>query len=327
MKAVRSKRAIIVGIFIFLALVILIVTVFTLGGQKNTFAKVVHVKAVFDDVSGLQAGNNVWLAGVKIGTIKKLSFIRDAGVEVTMNIDSRVAPLIHKDCKAKISSNGLMGNKIVVIYSGTKNSPPVQQDDFLRSEKPINTEDMLAILQANNKNLLEITSNFKDISKKMAEGQGTIGKLLHDTTLAKDLHSTILNLRSAVSSFKTTVVHSQKVMDNLNDFTTNLNKRGTLMNDLVTDTTIFNNLRGTISQLKEVSGSASQITNDIKAATSQLNKKNNSAGALLNDEELAARLKNTITNLDSASRNLNEDLIAIQHNFLLRGYFRKKNKK
>ncbi len=326
MKAIKNKRAIIVGIFIFLGLVILIVTVFTLGGQKKTFVKVIHVKAVFEDVSGLQPGNNVWLTGVKIGTIKNLAFIRNTGVEVTMSIDDRIAPFIHKDSKAKISSNGLMGNKIVVIYGGTKNSPPVQQNDLLMSEKPINTEDMLAVLQANNKNLLEITTHFKDITKKMAEGEGTIGALLNDSSIAKNLRTTILTLRSAVSNFKTTAVQSQKVLANLTDFTANLNKDGTLMNDLVTDTTIFNNLRSTVAQLKEVMATASQVTNDIKNATARLNKKDNAAGALLNDEELAARLKSTITTLDSASKNLNEDLIAMQHNFLLKGYFRKKKK-
>ena len=326
MKAIKNKRAIIVGIFIFIGLVILIVTVFTLGGQKKTFARVVHVKTVFEDVSGLQPGNNVWLAGVKIGTIKNLAFIRNAGVEVTMSIDDRIAPFIHKDSKAKISSNGLMGNKIVVIYGGTKNSPPVQQNDLLMSEKPINTEDMLAILQANNKNLLEITTHFKDISKKIADGEGTIGALLNDSSIAKNLRSTILALRSTVSNFKTTAVQSQKAVSNLVDFTAQLNKQGTLMNDLVTDTTIFNNLRGTVAQLKEATVTASQVTNDIKNATARLNKKDNAAGVLLNDEELAARLKSTITNLDSASKNLNEDLIAMQHNFLLRGYFRKKKK-
>ncbi|HXL57694.1 MAG TPA: MlaD family protein, partial [Chitinophagaceae bacterium] len=265
-----------------------------------------------------------WLAGVKIGTIKKLSLIRDAGVEVTMNIDDRVAPLIHKDSKAKISSNGLMGNKIVVIYGGTKNSPPVGQNDFLLSEKPINTEDMLATLQANNKNLLEITTNFKDITKKITAGEGTIGALLNDSSIAKNLRSSILGLRSTVSNFKITAVESQKLVKNLIDFTAQLNKKGTLMNDLTTDTTIFNNLRGTIAQLREVSVTASQITNDIKNATSQLNKKDNAAGTLLNDNELATRLKNTITNLETSSKNLNEDLIALQHNFLLRGYFKKK---
>lgn len=60
-----------VGIFVFLGLLILLIGVLTLGGEKNTFEKKITVKAIFDDVGGLQTGNNVWFSGVKIGTVKK----------------------------------------------------------------------------------------------------------------------------------------------------------------------------------------------------------------------------------------------------------------
>src|SRR4051794_23405932 len=318
MKAIKHKRATIVGIFIFLAIAILIVAVFTLGGQKKTFVRVITVKTVFDDVSGLQTGNNVWLSGVKIGTIKKMTFTNNAMVEVDMSIDDRISPLIHKDAKAKVSSNGLMGNKIVVIFGGTKSAPVVHNNDYLVPEKPISTEDMLATLQANNKNLLVITSNFSDISKNLSAGQGAIGQLLHNDTMARTLRRTLLALQSTVSNFKTTAAKSQDVMNNLTAFTAQLNKEGTSINNLVTDTVIFNNLRGTITQLREVSYTASQITDNINNASEQLNNKNNAAGMLLNDQDVAARLKTTITNLEAASKNLNEDLLALQHNFLLK---------
>ena len=326
MKSVKNKRAVTVGIFIFLGIVILIVGVFTLGGQKKTFVKAVPVKTVFEDVSGLQVGNNVWLSGVKIGVIKKLSFIPNTGVEVTMNLDAHVVPLIHKDSRTKISSNGLMGSKIVVIFGGTKNAAHVEKNDMLESVKPINTEDMLAVLQENNKSLLVILTNFKDVSKKIADGEGTLGSLLNDSSMAHDMRATIASLRSAIANFKATAIKSEKAVSSIADFTAQLNKQGTLMNNLVTDTTIFKNLRATVSQLKQAADTATQITNDIKDATAQLTKKNNAVGAVLNDEEFATRLKSTMANLDSASKNLNDDLIALQHNFLFRGYFKKKKK-
>ena len=74
MKQSNTKRAVIVGIFIFLGLAILIAGVLTLGGQQNTFQKKITVRAVFDDVGGLLTGNNVWFSGVKIGTVKKNHF-------------------------------------------------------------------------------------------------------------------------------------------------------------------------------------------------------------------------------------------------------------
>ena len=66
MNPFKNKHSVIVGIFISIALIILIIGVFTLGGQHDTFVEKISVKAVFDDVNGLQTGNNVWLSGVKI---------------------------------------------------------------------------------------------------------------------------------------------------------------------------------------------------------------------------------------------------------------------
>lgn len=71
-----GKRPIIVGIFIFLGLAIFIAAILTLGSQHKTFKKSITVKAVFDDVNGLQKGNNIWFSGVKIGTIKKNNLCR-----------------------------------------------------------------------------------------------------------------------------------------------------------------------------------------------------------------------------------------------------------
>src|ERR1700712_3480903 len=114
----KNNRPVIIGIFIFLGLAILFITVFTLGGQKKSFTKSFTVHAIFNDVEGLLTGGNVWFSGVKVGTIKSINFYGTTQVEVTMNIDLDVQSHIHKNAMAKIGSDGLIGNKIVVIYGG-----------------------------------------------------------------------------------------------------------------------------------------------------------------------------------------------------------------
>src|ERR1700712_4690619 len=119
MSTASNKRSVIVGIFILIGIVILIVGVLTLGGQRKSFVKAISVDAVFDDVGGLQKGNNVWFSGVKIGTVKRIHFSGDSKVEISMNIDDASKEYIHKDARARISTDGLIGNKIIVIYGGT----------------------------------------------------------------------------------------------------------------------------------------------------------------------------------------------------------------
>ena len=134
-----NKRMITVGIFVLLGIIIFVAAVLTLGGQKKTFEKKSTLKAVFKDVSGLQAGNNIWFSGVKVGTIKNISFTPNAMVEVTMSIETKVMQYIKKDAKAKISSEGLIGNKIIVIFGGGMQSSPVAEDDVLTVDNGLST--------------------------------------------------------------------------------------------------------------------------------------------------------------------------------------------
>src|ERR1700749_4296283 len=115
MDTKENKQAILVGAFLLIGLVVFLVGVFFLGGQQKTFSKNFHVNTVFDDVQGLKKGNNVWFSGVKVGTISDIRCSDSAMVKVRMNIDQAVQQYIHRNANARISSDGLIGNKIIVI--------------------------------------------------------------------------------------------------------------------------------------------------------------------------------------------------------------------
>jgi phospholipid/cholesterol/gamma-HCH transport system substrate-binding protein len=323
MKSNGNRRAIIVGIFIFLGLAIFIWTVLTLGSQKNTFKKSIGIKTFFQNVNGLQKGNNVWFSGVKVGTIETVTLIGIGKVEVDMNINDQSVDYIHNNAKAKLSSDGLIGNKIIEIYGGSTQAPPIKNGDVLNNEELLSTDAMMATLSKNNDNLLAITDNFKLISTEMAEGKGSIGKLLNDETFADELNKTVVTLKNASSNL-------EKLTANAANYTSKLNEKGNLANDLVTDTVIFSKLRSTVSQLQQVSDKSKEIMSSLQDAANTVNNglknTNAPAGMLLGDEKTAKNLKSTMENLQSASVKLNDDLEAVQHNFLLRGFFRKKAK-
>ncbi|MGZ8538647.1 MAG: MlaD family protein [Flavisolibacter sp.] len=322
----NNKKAVTVGIFIFLGLIIFIVGVLTLGGQKKTFEKKFSVKAIFTDVGGLQKGNNVWFSGVKVGTISDMTFTSDSKVEVEMSIETKAKEFIKKNAKAKISSEGFIGNKIVVIYEGTPGSPSVTDEDFLVVESGLNTDEILATFQSNNKNLLDITANFKEISTKLKNGEGSIGKLLSDETLANNLEVAMVRLNQASAN-------AQKLTYDISRYTAALQSEGSLTNDLITDTVIFSRLKETVTQLKTASESVNEVTDNIKAASgniktasSNLNNTKSPIGVMLNDEEAGKNFKMTLANLQTGTQKLDENLEAMQHNFLLRGFFKKKEK-
>ena len=317
MRSTKNTRAIVIGIFVFVALAIFVLCVLTLGGQKKSFVKAITINALFDDVNGLQKGNNVWFSGVKVGTVKSINFTRNAHVQVAINIEEQVVRFIRKDAMAKISTDGLIGNKIIVVYGGTATQPQVVAGDVLIVEKAASTEEMLNTLQSNNKNLLAITGDVKTLTANLASGQGTLGRLLTDQSLLN-------SMQSAVATLNRASVNAEKLSAGLSSYASRLQTKGTLANDLVTDTTVFSSVRTTLSQLQVVSDAATAVMKDLKHTTENLSDSNNTVGVLLRDPQSAEGIKATIQNLQSGTKKLDENMEALQHNFLLRGFFKKK---
>ena len=311
-----NKRAVLVGFFVFLGLIFLGGGIIMVGNLRETFKNKMEVISHFDEVNGLKKGNNIWFSGVKIGIVNSLSFYGKSQVEVSMKIAKNIQHYIRKDAKVKISSDGLIGNKILVIYGGTEEAGEVQSGDILAVEKTFSSEDMINTLQENNKNAQEITNEIKIITSKLASGEGTIGKMLNDNSI-------YVNLNAAAESLKNASVRAQQLINSLATFSAGLNKKGTLAYEMTNDTVVFKNVRASVKELQQIGDTAALFVTNLKKASSN---PNTTLGVMLHDEVSGSQLKETIKNLESSSKKLDEDLEAAQHNFLLKGYFKKKAK-
>jgi phospholipid/cholesterol/gamma-HCH transport system substrate-binding protein len=319
MSESNTRKKLAVGVFVFLGLLILVIGIVVIGGQRKTFTKSIRLRVIFDDVQGLQGGNNVWFSGMKVGTVKTVSFYGRSQVEVTLNVEQQAQPHIRKDTKARISTDGLVGNKIVVLSGGSDSVPAVADNDRLQSEQQAGMQEMMSTLQASNGNLLAITDNLKTVSEKMRSGQGTLGELLNDPSFAEELRGAIGHLQSASAA-------SERMVDNLEVFSTRLKQPNGLVDKLISDTTVFHKLQDAVTQLNQAAASASDFGQSLRSAGKGLNDEHSPVGVLLHDEETAGNIERTIKNLRVSSQELSDDLEAIQHSFLLRGFFKKKKK-
>jgi len=310
MNEPANKRGIAVGIFIIVGLVFLVGGVLTIGNLHSTFSRKMTISTLFGDVNGLQSGNNIWFSGVKIGTVKKTEFYGKSQVKVLMNINKESKQYIRKDAKVKVSTDGFIGNKILVIYGGSASAAEIEEGDTLANETMLSTENIMSTLQQNNLNILTIT-------KKLVNGEGTIGKLLSNDSVYN-------NIAATAQSLKIASANTQKLISSLTNFSTKLNNKGTLANDLVTDTVVFNSLKSSVLQLHNVVNTANVFANNLKDAG---NNPKTPVGILLHDEQSGTDLKTTLVNLKKSSEKLDQDLEGLQHSFLLRRYFRKQAKK
>lgn len=326
MSSESTKRSVIVGAFVLLGLIILVAGIFVLGGQQKRFTSTIKLVALFKDVGGLKSGNNVWFSGVKIGTVKRISFSSNSQVEVDMNIEESSKQYIRKDASASIGSDGLIGNKIVVIAGGTMIHPEVEDGDRLRTTEALSSDQIMATLQENNNNLLRVTNDFKELVGNLRRGKGTVGAVLTDSVVA-------LNFKRAMQNLEKASDNTVKVTGAVSQFAAKLNNKGTLANQLVTDTVIFSRLSRSSSQFEVAAKSANQAINtlnqtsdNLHRASEKLNNTNSPLGILLTDQETANNLRSTMRNLNRGTSLLNEDLQAAQSNFLLRGFFKKRAK-
>lgn len=318
MGAEENKRAVIVGIFVLIGIVILVVGVFTLAGQQKRFISSLTVKALFDDVSGLRVGNNVWFAGVRVGTVRGIQIVDQAVVEVTMNIEDRVQEYIRKNSLAVISSESFIGNRNIVLSGGTLEAPPVEDGDILEGVEPLNTDALLETLQENNQNVLAITKDVKQLTARLVQGEGTIGALLTDTAMAD-------NIRAVVANLQNTSANAVQASRSLSRFTNKLNNKEGLANQLLTDTVVFNRVEASVRQLQQAAASASAMMNNLQQASRQLTNNDNAAGLLLNDPDFANRLRGTLQNLETSTEKFDENMEALQHVWPFRRGIRRAN--
>jgi len=315
MNATPNRQAVIVGLFVAVGVAILAGGILTIGDLNDTFTSKVSVSAVFDEVGGLQRGDNIWYAGVKVGVVKTLGFDEGSRVVVEMKVDEEAARVIHGDALAKIGSDGLIGSTIVVIHGGTAGKAPLEEGDILEVSKAVSTEDIMTTLQQNNTNLVAITTDLKSISANLAAGAGSVGKLLNDDAL-------YTKVVDAVSTLEIAAANAGTLTASLSTFAGKLNREGGLPNDLVTDRTTYASLTGAVEGFQHAGAHASDL---MEALARGVGNPNTPIGTLTRDEQAGMDLKGTLDNLHLGSRLLVEDLEAAQHNFLLRGYFKKKD--
>src|SRR5450759_4731028 len=284
MNETSNRRAVIVGSFVFIGMIFLVGGILMVGNLRETFKNKMEVISHFDEVNGLKKGNNIWFSGVKIGIVNSLSFYGKSQVEVSMKIALTAKQYIRKDAKVKISSDGLIGNKILVIYGGTEKAGEVEEGDTLGVEKTFSSEDMINTLQENNKNALAITSELKAVTSKLASGDGTLGKLLNDNAIYD-------NINAASESLKNTASKAQQLVSSLALFSAGLNKKGTLANELTTDTVVFNSVKASVKHLQQIADTANLFVTNLKQAAAN---PKTTVGVLMHDEESGARLKETI---------------------------------
>lgn len=190
------------GIFVSLGVIFLIVGIYFIGKKQQLFNSTFQISGIFKNISGLQIGNNVQFSGINVGVTENIEIINDSTVRVDVVIDEKVKKFIKKDSRAVISSDGLMGNKIVIIIPGTTGKKEIENNDFITTVSSASMDDILQKLKITSDNAANITDDLSAIMDNIRQGRGTIGKLFMDTVFAENINQSIINIKQGTGGFK-----------------------------------------------------------------------------------------------------------------------------
>ncbi len=307
------------GVFVILGTVLLVLASYLIGNRQNMFGKTFTIEAVFKNVNGLQKGNNVRYAGIDVGTVKDIDMQNDTLIRVEMLIQEKMQAHIKTDAIATIGSDGLVGSMIVNIVPGNGNAPLVQSGDQIISYSRIGAEDMLSTLNVTNENAALLTADLLKVTTALRQGEGTLGRLLNDTLMAQNLERTIFNLRRA--SFEADIMFRE-----LNSLAKGIQGRESVANVLLTDTLSGQRVKQIMINLEESSKNMAVVTHELDSLVKDLSRSRGVFQYLTQDTTLVNRLSATMENIEEGTAKFNENMEALKHNFLTRGYFKKQER-
>jgi len=310
------------GIFVITGLVLLIFFLYLLGKNQSIFASRFEVKAHFENVSGLVSGNNVRVSGIVVGIVEDIKLVNDTLVVVTLALNDEMRDVIRKNALASIGTDGLIGNRVVNILPAKEPAPLIEPGDILQSQKDVSTEEMLRTLDQTNRNILVISEGLKQTIERINKST-QLTTLLEDPSLSRNVKAALLNLRNATGT-------ASETMQDLHLAIGDIRGGKGALGFLLTDTSTAFQLNQAMLKLQSVENQASQLTRDmnnlVEGLQTDIDKGEGPANLLMKDSLAAARIQNTLGNLEEGTARFNENMEALKHNFLFRGYFKKLEK-
>ncbi|MDG2431725.1 MlaD family protein [Flavobacterium sp.] len=185
------------GMFVIGALLVFAATIFFIGKQQNMFGSTFTIQANFKNVSGLTVGNNVRFSGINIGTVDEIRLVSDSAVVVSMTIEKEVQKFIKEDATASIGSDGLMGDKVLMISPGTSSKKIIKENGKIGSVEAIEMDDIMRSAKVTMENASVITQELAQFTYDMNNGNGALSKLMTDEKFANSLDKTMTNLQKS----------------------------------------------------------------------------------------------------------------------------------
>lgn len=319
----RTINNIKLGAFVSGGLLFLVVLLYMIGANRSLFGATYILKARFENVQGLVSGNNVRFSGIQAGTVKNIQILNDTVIEVVMIVDKKMQAIIRTNALVSIGTDGLVGNKVVNMVPSKVSAPLAKEGAILLVKRAVSTDEMLQTLYTTNNDIAVIAANLK-MTVQRINTSTAIWTLLSDPYIPNDLKLSIAKIREATSK-------AASITNNLDEMIVEVKNGKGLLGMILTDDTLANNFGNVVLKINSVGEQLDTLSGEIRGLVNNfnqdLNKGKGPFNRLLRDSLLSIKLSNSLDNIQQGTDGFNQNMAAIKHSFLLRGYFKKMRKK
>jgi phospholipid/cholesterol/gamma-HCH transport system substrate-binding protein len=308
------------GIFFALALIVAVI-ILELIGAADFFKKGYRIYASFDNVQELKKGDQIKLAGVEVGRVEKIA-LENGKAKVTMKIEKRFEDAIKTDSKAVVQFTGLMGQNFLAIEGGSPDAPKALPGSALETRnqpdlsvlmtklegvangvegltKSFSPESFSTLLgpitdfmKQNSGQLSTVISNMKTISGNVAEGKGTVGKLINDREFYDAAYGAVTNFQVAAADLRGMMGKANDMIDQARTVITRVNEGQGTLGKLSTDETLYKETTTAMANLREI--------------LEKMNQGKGTFGSLINDDSFMKNAKLTLQKVEKATEGLED---------------------
>jgi phospholipid/cholesterol/gamma-HCH transport system substrate-binding protein len=319
-----------VGLFVVIAIGVLIFLVLNASGDISPFSDKLELKARFANADGLRKGSEVRLAGVRIGRVEDVRLLPPGAepnerVEATLSIDRTIdgrpaTELIRTDSTANLGSPSILGtDKLINIAPGTAIGEPVRDGAMLKTATQASTYQELA--SSGNElmgQLNKLSTEFTEIARKVNEGQGTFGRFVNDEAFYNNLNAAIRDVNDVVRQIESgqgtagRLINDPALYNNLTEVSSSLQGiaedlrrgRGTA-GKLLTDEALYNDARAAVVRFNRSVDEINLIVADLRAGRG-------TAGKLLTDEAVYNDARAAIARFNTTAERIDNVVAGLQ---------------
>jgi phospholipid/cholesterol/gamma-HCH transport system substrate-binding protein len=320
-----EKHNVIVGVFVTAAIVLFGAALFLIGNQHKAFRRHVVFYTNFQNVDGIPKGSTVRVDGIDAGELESIEIPSSPSQKfrLKMNVDDRLRGLIREDSLVTVETEGLVGDKFLLIQGGTDRASEAAPDSTLQGKEPFEIGKLLeqaqGIMNQAGTTITSLQGTMKDVSGRLdttldtatgtirnvngvvldvRKGKGTAGLLLEDPATAADVKQSLANVRQTTEKLNTTTTRVDNLLADVQN-------------------------RQLVPKIDDTLTSAKSATQNLDQTSQQIN--TTLKGAFGEDqygEDAGANLQQSLTNLNQASGNLTDDTEALKHEFFFKGFFK-----